>query len=135
MNNVTKHKVHIKYEMKRKYGNKCMLTGKNVRLTYHHNCVKNCEDPSIENITVENGVLLAEYIHCYFLHCVIEKYRPELYKEIRKLLNRYKQALDNGDTEVIELIEQSIQPIFRWFQENQTEVKRRVRVYEKTYRT
>lgn len=134
MNTIQKRKIHIKGDLKKLYGKKCMLTGieetPRLKLTYHHNNCKNCEDPSIENITVENGVLLLEFIHCYFLHCVIEKYRPELYIEIRKLLNRYKQAIDEGNTEVIELIEQSIMPMFRFFQENQTETKRRVREYE-----
>jgi len=139
MNNLTKQKVHIKYELKRLYGKKCMLTGieetQRLRLTYHHNNIKNCEDPSVDNVTVENGVLLCEFIHCYSLHHIVEVQRPELYNEIRKLLNRYKEAIDKGDTEVIELIEQSIMPMFRFFQENQHEVKRRVKTYEKTTRT
>ncbi len=139
MNNITTHKIHVKYDLKRLYGKKCMLTGieetPKLKLTYHHNNCKNCDDPSKENITVENGVLLCEFIHCYFLHHIVEVQRPELYKEIRKMLNNYKEAIDTGDTEVIELYEQYLMPIFRWFQENQTEVKRRVRVYEKTIGT
>lgn len=135
MDNIQKKKVHMKYELKRLYGKKCMLTGiketPRLRMTYHHTNTKNCQDPSVENITVENGALLCEFIHCYFLHHIIERQRPELYKEIRTLLNRYKRAVDEGNTEVILLIEQSVMPMFRYFQENQTETRRRVKVYEK----
>lgn len=125
------HKVKIKYEMMAIFGGRCMLTGVTERnaskLTYHHNNTKNCEDSSRENVTVENGVLLKEFIHCYFLHCVIEKGSKECYELLRQTLNDYKQAIIDNDTEFLQMYEELLMPVFRYFQDNQSQTKRRFR--------
>lgn len=93
-----------RYELGILYGLKCMLTGGDRNLTYHH-IWKKCYGG---NNSVENGALLCRQIH-EWLHYA-EKNNPGLYHLINECLRLYKESIEKEQQELIDQWENEVMP-------------------------
>ncbi len=97
--------IPLRKDLRRLYGDRCMLTGKEGELEYHHLEKKEYGGKN----TVENGALLSKEAHVW-LHDVVEANNPRLFREINEALYRYKEAFDTDNWKLIEQFELEIFP-------------------------